>query len=199
MKRIVAIAGFSFFCLIGLFAQKTIIEGKVVNLINNEPLPFATVRVVNYDSGVIADSVGIYRIELPAGLYNLEASYTGYSTVVKHEIQTQSSKPVVVNFEMSMNGNDLEEAVVTAEAYRNTAESPLALQRINLHELRQMPGATLDASKFIKTLPGVSPKVSFGYNLIVRGGSSNENRFYLDGMEIPSITHFTVQGTSGGP
>lgn len=199
MKRFFAITCFSFFSLLGVFAQKTIIEGKVVNLINNEPLPFATVKVTNIGSGVIADSLGIYRIDLPAGLYNLEASYTGYSTVVKHEIQTQSSKPVVVNFEMSMNGNDLDEAVVTAEAYRNTSESPLALQRINLHELRQMPGATLDASKFIKTLPGVSPKVSFGYNLIVRGGSSNENRFYLDGMEIPSITHFTVQGTSGGP
>ena len=199
MKRIVALAGFVFLCLTGALAQNTIVEGKVVNYINNEPLPFATIKVVNTGEGVIADSLGFYRINLPAGLYNLEVSYTGFATVIKHEIQTQSSKPVVVDFALTMNGNDLEEAVVTAEAYRNTSESPLALQRINLHELRQMPGATLDASKFIKTLPGVSPKVSFGYNMIVRGGSSNENRFYLDGMEIPSITHFTVQGTSGGP
>jgi hypothetical protein len=199
MRRITTLAGMILFGLSGVFAQNTIIEGKVVNYINNEPLPYATVRVANNGHGGIADSLGNYRIELPAGLYNLEVSYTGFATVVKHEIQTQSSKPTIVDFELNISGRDLQAAVVTAEAYRNTAESPLALQRINLHELRQMPGATLDASKFIKTLPGVSPKVSFGYNLIVRGGASNENRFYLDGMEIPSITHFTVQGTSGGP
>lgn len=199
MKRIAAIISVCFLFLYSSFAQGTLIEGKVLNFINHESLPFATIRVTETGQGTVADSMGYYKLELPAGLYNIEASYTGFGAVVKHEIQTQSSKPVVVDFELQMIGNELEEAVVKAEAYRNTSESPLALQRINVHELMLMPGATLDVSRFIKTLPGVSPKVSFGYNLIVRGGASNENKFYLDGIEIPSITHFTVQGTSGGP
>ena len=35
--------------------------------------------------------------------------------------------------------------------------------------------------------------------MIVRGGSPSENRFYLDGIEIPNINHFSTQGASGGP
>jgi hypothetical protein len=40
---------------------------------------------------------------------------------------------------------------------------------------------------------------SFRNDLIVRGGSPNENRFYLDGIEVPNINHFATQGASGGP
>ena len=41
--------------------------------------------------------------------------------------------------------------------------------------------------------------VSFRNDIIIRGGAPNENRFYLDGIEIPNINHFATQGSSGGP
>ena len=31
------------------------------------------------------------------------------------------------------------------------------------------------------------------------GGAPNENRFYLDDVEVPNINHFATQGSSGGP
>ena len=34
--------------------------------------------------------------------------------------------------------------------------------------------------------------------LIIRGGAPNENRFYLDDVEVPNINHFATQGASGG-
>ena len=34
---------------------------------------------------------------------------------------------------------------------------------------------------------------------MIRGGAPNENRFFLDGVEIPNINHFATQGSSGGP
>ena len=34
---------------------------------------------------------------------------------------------------------------------------------------------------------------------INRGGSPGENKFYLDGIEVPNINHFATQGSSGGP
>jgi hypothetical protein len=39
----------------------------------------------------------------------------------------------------------------------------------------------------------------FRNDLIIRGGSTAENKFYLDDIEIPNINHFTTQGGSGGP
>ena len=35
--------------------------------------------------------------------------------------------------------------------------------------------------------------------MIVRGGGPNENKFYLDNVEIPYLNHFSTQGASGGP
>ena len=61
-----------------------------------------------------------------------------------------------------------------------------------------MLGETL-ISKVIANLPGVSTAPSFRNDIIIRGGAPSENRFYLDGVEIPNINHFATQGSSGGP
>lgn len=51
-----------------------------------------------------------------------------------------------------------------------------------------------------KSYPGVAfSPIGYRNDLIVRGGSPSENRFYLDGVEIPNINHFSTQGASGGP
>ena len=34
---------------------------------------------------------------------------------------------------------------------------------------------------------------------MIRGGGPSENKFFLDGVEIPNINHFSTQGASGGP
>ncbi|HAE29626.1 MAG TPA: ferric aerobactin receptor, partial [Flavobacteriales bacterium] len=63
----------------------------------------------------------------------------------------------------------------------------------------RFPGGNRDISKVIQALPGASPTVAFRNDIIIRGGAPNENRFYLDGVEVPNINHFATQGASGGP
>ena len=45
----------------------------------------------------------------------------------------------------------------------------------------------------------VGTTISFRNDIIIRGRAPNENRFYLDGIEVPNINHFATQGSSGGP
>ena len=45
----------------------------------------------------------------------------------------------------------------------------------------------------------MATSISFRNDIIIRGGSPNENVFYLDGIEVPNINHFSTQGSSGGP
>ena len=54
-------------------------------------------------------------------------------------------------------------------------------------------------SKVIAALPGVASRATFRNDIIIRGGSPGENKFYLDGIEVPNINHFATQGSSGGP
>lgn len=54
--------------------------------------------------------------------------------------------------------------------------------------------------KVVQNYPGVAfSPIGYRNDLIVRGGGPSENRFYLDGVEIPNINHFSTQGASGGP
>ena len=71
---------------------------------------------------------------------------------------------------------------------------------INTQEIEKSPGANRDISRIVQSYPGVSFSPG-GYrnDLIVRGGGPSENRFFLDGIEIPNINHFSTQGASGGP
>ena len=49
-------------------------------------------------------------------------------------------------------------------------------------------------------MPGLSPSIGgFRNDIIIRGGAPNETVYYLDGIEIPNINHFSTQGSAGGP
>jgi hypothetical protein len=73
------------------------------------------------------------------------------------------------------------------------------MRSIGEAEIKRNPGGNRDISKVLQSLPGVASVPSFRNDLIVRGGSPNENRFFLDGIEVPNINHFATQGASGGP
>jgi hypothetical protein len=84
-----------------------------------------------------------------------------------------------------------------------TLETPLSVQKLTAEEIKSNPGGNFDISKVVQALPGVTGSASTGAgfrnDIIVRGGAPNENVFYLDGIEIPVINHFTTQGSAGGP
>ncbi|MEQ8702635.1 MAG: TonB-dependent receptor [Phaeodactylibacter sp.] len=183
-----------------LSAQSGIIKGKVTDALNNEPIPFATVIILGTDIGATTDVDGNYEITgLEPKLYDIRASYLGYSNKTEYEVQITNSKPAIVNLAMSESVQDLQEVVVKASPFTKTEESPLSLRTIGVAEIQRNPGGNRDISRVIQTLPGVTAPAGFRNDLIIRGGAPNENRFYLDDVEVPTINHFATQGASGGP
>ncbi|MCB0581511.1 MAG: TonB-dependent receptor [Phaeodactylibacter sp.] len=195
---------FSFLLLlltaVSLCAQGGIVKGKVTDAINNEPIAFANILVLGTDKGVTSDIDGNYEIGgLVPGLYDVRATYVGYNEQTSYEIQVTNSKPAIVNFRMEEVVQDLQEVVVKASPFRKTEESPVSLRTIGVAEIQRNPGANRDISRVVQSLPGVTTSASFRNDLIIRGGAPNENRFYLDDVEVPNINHFATQGASGGP
>lgn len=183
-----------------LFAQNGIVKGTLTDALSNEPIGFANVLVMGTDAGGVTDIDGKYEIAgIKPGLYDIRASYVGFEEQTIYEIQVSSAKPAIVNFKMEENGTDLEEVVVKASPFRKTEESPVSLRTIGVAEIQRNPGGNRDISKVIQTLPGVTSGGNFRNDLIIRGGAPNENRFYLDDVEVPNINHFATQGSSGGP
>ncbi len=183
-----------------LFAQTGIIEGTVTNGINNEPLPFVTVIISGTEKGTQTGFDGKYMLDgLEPGLYNLEFSFIGYKKKTVFEIQVTQVKPYILDVALEEDINVLEAVEIKSKPGDKTEESPLSMRTIGVNEIQRNPGGNRDISRVIQSLPGVTFTPSFRNDIIIRGGAPGENRFYLDGVEVPNINHFATQGSSGGP
>jgi len=185
---------------IQLSAQTGVIKGRVYNSINNEAVPFANIALDSTTTGTVSDFDGNYRIEnLQPGTYNIICSYLGFENAVFYEIIVNSNRPTVLDIGLVKTSETLDEVKISTIKFKKAIESPLSMRTINASEIYRSPGGNRDISKVIQVLPGVASSLSFRNDIIVRGGAPNENRFYLDGIEVPNINHFATQGSSGGP
>lgn len=182
------------------WAQTGIIKGKVLEAANNQPIPFANVFIEGTTIGVTTDIDGNYELnQLEPGLYTVNATFLGFKTEAKREIQVTNSKPAIVDFALEEDTEKIDEVVVKASPFKQPADAPVSLQTIGTAEIQRNPGGNRDISKVIRSLPGVTSASSFRNDLLIRGGGPSENRFFLDDVEVPNINHFATQGSSGGP
>ncbi|MEG1483855.1 MAG: TonB-dependent receptor plug domain-containing protein [Bacteroidales bacterium] len=115
---------------------------------------------------------------------------------IKEKILTDTTGNEIINYQ-------IKGIVVKAmpELYKKSADAPLSKITIGVAQIEKSAGGNKDISKIITTIPGVATPPPNGYrnDFLVRGGGPGENKFYIDGIEIPSINHFSTQGAGGGP
>lgn len=185
-----------------LLAQNAVLRGEVIYEGSLEPASGYRVAVIQGDfrAEQSATQEGAFSFgNLPSGLCNIRVSSPdGQSFKVLHEQMLNGVKPLELRVEVERPRLELGEVFVSAQAFKSTEETPLSIKNINWSEMQRMPGATLDISKAIQSFPGVLPKSSFGYNISIRGGASSENAYRMDGIDLPTINHFSIQGASGG-
>ena len=201
MKRLLSLLLFCNITISFLLAQPVHqVKGTVIDKSNRQPLEFINVMIVGLNKGGVTNAEGKFSIgQVPPGIYRLQASAIGYKTVTTPEY-ILSTRDLHIQIEMEENQTELEGVTVTASPFRRDIESPVSLRIIGLQEIEKSPGANRDISRIVQSYPGVAfSPIGYRNDLIVRGGSPSENRFYLDGVEIPNINHFSTQGASGGP
>lgn len=185
---------------LNLSAQTGFLKGNVVDKISHEGLSFASVAIEGTTYGTVSDVDGNFLISgLEPGTYNVKASLLGYQAVTLFDVRVNNAKATILHFELDKAASELQETRVSAERISKTEESPVSLRTISATEIKRNPGGNRDISKAIQSFPGVGFTPGFRNDILVRGGSPNENRFYIDGIETPLINHFQTQGASGGP
>ena len=201
MKRLLSLLLFCNITISFLLARPVHqVKGTVIDKSSRQPLEFINVMIVGLNKGGVTNAEGKFSIgQVPPGIYRLQASAIGYKTVTTPEY-ILSTRDLHIQIEMEENQTELEGVTVTASPFRRDIESPVSLRIIGLQEIEKSPGANRDISRIVQSYPGVAfSPIGYRNDLIVRGGSPSENRFYLDGVEIPNINHFSTQGASGGP
>ncbi len=180
--------------------QAASVKGVVTNEVTGEFLPFVSVVVQGAATGTSTDFEGVFELSgLPPGVVNLSFSSVGYKTANRLEIELTPARPAFLTVALEPLTVAVEAAEVVAVTAKGEEEAPVSLRRIGTNEIKRNPGGGRDISKAIRSLPGVAAIPSFRNDIVIRGGAPNENRFYIDGIEIPNINHFQTQGASGGP
>ena len=184
----------------GLSFSQAVVKGLVSDARTRAALPFVNVLLDGTTQGATTDIDGRFSMsDVKPGLYNIVVSSVGYQRRVITEVQVGTARPVELEIALEPSATELKEVEITRKPFTRTQESPLSVRTIGSAEIMRNPGGNRDISKVIRALPGVASTASFRNDIIIRGGAPNENRFYLDGIEVPTINHFSTQGSSGGP
>ena len=175
------------------------IEGKVYSSSGHQTIPYVSIAVLNGKEGTISDTSGSYSLPTRTGFYRLQASAVGYETFISEEVEVIPGKTITLDLEISEKTEILKQLVVMPSVFRPNPVSPISVRTLGVQQLEKSPGGNRDISVVLQNLPGVGSSLSFRNDLLVRGGGPSENRFFLDGIEIPVLNHFSTQGASGGP
>ncbi len=187
----------------GAVSQSYNINGVVIDSKSREPVPFVTVTIFGTNRFSTTDSNGNFVFNnVTPGVYRLSANLLGYNQYLSQEYMLSASG-LFVKIELEETSFLLDGVTVRPKVnpFVRLPETPLSQRNLGVQEIERNPGSNRDISRVVSSLPGVSGVFTGGYrnDIIVRGGGPSENRFYFDGVEIPTINHFSTQGASGGP
>jgi hypothetical protein len=178
---------------ITLLSQETgTITGKVISKDNKQPLPGATVRLLETSLGTSTDAEGKFTFHsIPEQIYRLQVNYVGYTSWIETDVRVVRRKTTLVkDIELTPTSIQSEDVVVTMGAFKEDKLLPVSGFTYSREEIIRTPGAGSDVFRAIETLPGVAGSTGEFSAFAVRGGNPKENIILIDGIPFDRTSHF---------
>lgn len=175
-----------------LMAQKGIIRGQVIDGENGEPLFSANAVIVGTQNGTTTDFDGNFELRHEAGVYQLELSFIGMSSLTITDVKVVAGEVTVIDpVSLKPASSQLAEVVITSEAVRNSEAALVTVKRKSTNLMDGISAAKLrktgdsDAGDAAKRVTGVS--VEGGKYVYVRGLGDRYTKTMLNGVDIPGL------------
>lgn len=187
----------------GVTPRQTI-KGIVKDAASGSPIPYASIVLSNTNPqrGTTSDSLGRFKFNnIPIGRYDIQASYLGYESTAMREILLISAKEVNCDITLVESSQNLDEVLVRARVNKERPLNSMVLtggRMISVEEANRFAGGLDDPARLATSFAGVAGTP--GTNAIaIRGNSPQFLQWKMEGIEIPSPTHFAdVAGVGGG-
>lgn len=176
------------------------VEGELIESGTRQPLGSSPLRLTQGDRSLVVQTQpdGSFRVAgLADGTWTLTADGSGLRmdpvTVEVVEGRVARAKLyAVVDRPWERDDDEVSENIVV-EATRVTPE--ITERVLTTEEARYLPGTNGDIVRVVQNLPGVArPPLNIG-QLLIRGTSPEDSRYYVDGAEIPLVFHFAGLST----
>ncbi len=173
-----------------LFSQnKYTISGYVRDAATGENLIGANVYVKNSTKGATTNHYGFYSLTLTEGIYNIAASFIGYTEEIK---QINLNKNIIINFSLNEKPITVKEVTVTGEkSDANIKSTEVGKFEIPIEKVKIMPAfmGEVDIFKTIQLTPGIQSSGEGNSVFYVRGGGPDQNLILLDEAVVYNASH----------
>jgi hypothetical protein len=176
---------------LALSAELGAVNGFVRDASSGEPLAYANVFLDKTDFGSATNDKGYFYIgSVPAGKYELVASYVGYESG-RRAMSVASGQTATASLELAPSRVQVKEVKVTADRARFEREVEVSAVRLETKQLQFIPkvGGEVDLFRTVQLLPGVIATSDFSNRLYIRGGSPDQNLILLDGITVYNPSH----------
>ncbi len=165
------------------------LHGYIRDVETGEPLIGVIIYFEKLKRGDVTNSYGFYSITIPKGQYRIEFRNVGSRTTYRN-IDIQSDGELDV--EMKIQLTALNEVLVTAKTDDKMRNISMGVEKISFKSLMQLPTGMgePDLIKSALLLPGVQSAGEAANGFNVRGGSTDQNLFLLNGASIINSSHF---------
>lgn len=179
MRTALLVALAALFCAVPARAQVWgEIAGRVTERGTGLGVPGATVVVEGTNFGSAADVEGRYSFRIPDGRYGLRITAVGFETA-RDSAVVRRGQTTTVN--ASLRAVEIEG---TGAVVEGQAEQGVGVTAINPQVAQSIPVPMADITQSVKSELGVTSNNELSNAFSVRGGSYDENQFFIDGFEV---------------
>lgn len=179
----------SFFAFKIYSQDKFTISGYVKDEKNGESLIGATVFKQGSNLGAAANEYGFFSLTLPKGEHVIGVSLIGYKT---YTFSINLEKNITKNYELTEEGKQLDEVVITTEAEdKNIKSTEMGTTKLDIKQINKIPAllGEVDVIRAIQLLPGVTTMGEGASGFNVRGGNIDQNLILLDEAPVYNSSH----------
>ncbi len=167
-----------------------IVTGKILDKGNSLEIKDVTIKIPELGKTFKSNEKGQFRFAMREGYYNFLFEKEGYfSTRIPIKVYNDTS--FVVGMESIVKQTILKQVVVVANRKVEVEKIEPGLSRISQIDVQNLAtlGGEKDIVKSLQTLPGVYQSYEGSANIVVRGGSPDQNLYLLDNVKVYNTNH----------
>jgi len=164
------------------------VNGRISNRVSGEALIGATIILTESGAGTITDVNGDFQLRVRPGKYQISVNHMAMKEML-YGLNVLSSGDMSIELENEL--IELQEVTVIDKRHSNVEGMMMGFDRISTKAMKEIPVVMgeKDVLKVAQMLPGVqnAGEGSSGFN--VRGGSADQNMFYINKISIYNTSH----------